>query len=309
MKSTNETKTDSNENKPNIEFVRILTKSELGSLAIECLIYGWAGGIFLAIFFAMANPQFFSTPFLLYLVWFLFPLLFIIALLRRNQFLVSHFNEKNHRKFLEFTYRWRTLIPVLTGSLILYYIVYGFYDAKFFMIPFVVFLYMVPIFRILDRPLTEEGEIFILFEMLTSTTNNYNESIEYWKRLAKKIEKMFRVGEISVARKDLVYYFSIKLLKTNEDISNDLECIRDWMLGRRRSCFEAITHIIPKERFIQEEKVPLSLFKNSDKVLRSIIAGILILAIIFLIPTSIDTFLKTFFAVLITILVGVSLKE
>jgi hypothetical protein len=57
-----------------------------------------------------------------------------------------------------------------------------------------------------------------------------------------------RIGEVRVYRSDLVYYFSKKLLETNYDPSNDLIRIRDWLLGDQRSCYEALTHIIPKNK-------------------------------------------------------------
>lgn len=280
MPSENETNTHSNENKPEIKLVRVLTKSELFFLAFEVFIYGWTGGIFLSLFIVMIAPWVFSAPFVLYLIWFSFPIAFIIALLRRNHLLTSHFDEKRHRYYLEFTYRWRILIPVITFFLMLYYVVYGFHDSRYFTLSIVVFLFMVPIFKILDKPLTEEGEISILFEMLSHPIDNFHEALRYWKKLAKKIEQMFKAGNIQLSRKDLVYNFSKTLLEKNEDISNDLTSIRNWMLGRARTCLEGLRHIYPKIRLLPSEKnVFLDwLLKNPEATLNWFFKGILIAA-------------------------------
>lgn len=299
MPIENETNTHSNENKPDIDFVRVLTKSELFSLSVEVFIYGWMGGIFLSLFIVMFVPSIFSAPFMLYLIWFSVPIALVIALLRRNHFLTSRFNEKMHRYYLEFTYRWRILVPLVTFMLMFYYFVYGFSDPRYFTLSIVLFLFMEPIFKILDRPLTEEGEIFILFEMLAHPIENFHEAVEYWKKLAKKIEKMFKAGNIQLSRKDLVYNFSKTLLEKNEDISNDLTSIRDWMLGRARTCLEGLRHIYPEIKLLPCEKnVFLDwLLKNPETTLNYFFKGILIavavaLTVIGLNPNLIGDILK-----------------
>jgi len=163
-----------------------------------------------------------------------------------------------------------------------FYFVYGFHDPRYFILPLIVFLFMVPLFMILDRPLTEEGEISILFEMLSHPINNFHEALQYWKKLAKKIEKRFKAGNIQLSHKDLVNNFSKTLLEKNEDISNDLTSIRDWMLGRSRTCLEGLRHIYPEIKLLPCEKNVLLdwLLKNPEATLNYFFKGILIAVVV-----------------------------
>jgi hypothetical protein len=175
-----------------------------------------------------------------------------------------------------------------------YYSVYGFYDRRYFMLPFFTFFSFTAIYMIFDGPLTQEGEIAILFEMLSSPLNNFHEAQQYWKRIAKKIESMLRAGNIELSSKDLVYSFSKKLLETSDDISNDLLSIRDWMLGRRRSCFEAIKHInneinlVPCKRNVFLDWV----LTSPDAIMKYVFAGILIVIVLAISPNSISSILN-----------------
>ncbi|HML02654.1 MAG TPA: hypothetical protein VK487_04690 [Candidatus Bathyarchaeia archaeon] len=162
-----------------------------------------------------------------------------------------------------------------------------------------VFLFMVPLFLIFDRPLTEEGEITILFEMLSSSINNFHEAQRYWRRLAKRIEELFEFGNIRLSRKDLIYNFSWTFLEGNRDLSNDLISIREWMLGRTRTCLEALRNIYPKIELLPcERNIFLDwLLKNPEETLNFVfkiivIAVAVVLTIVGLNPSIIGEILK-----------------
>jgi hypothetical protein len=178
-----------------------------------------------------------------------------------------------------------------------YYIVYGFHDPRYFMLPLVVFFFFTAIYMIFDSPLTQEGEIVILFEMLSSHLSNFHEATQYWKKIAKKIENMLRAGSIQPSSKDLAYYFSKKLLETNDDISNDLLSIREWMLGRQRSFLEAIEHINPEIKLVPCEKnIYLDwILKNPDKMIKYIAILIAVLAALSPTLSSVLNYLRSVF--------------
>lgn len=286
MTSDNKIKIQTTEGEPTVTFVRQLTKPELISLGTQVFFYGLTCGIFLSLFVVITAPWVLIAPFVLYFIWFALPVLLIVALLSRNHFLTSHFNEKRHGSYLEFGYRWRILVPVLTFLLVFYYSVFGFafHDPKYFALSITVLLFMIPLFLIYDKPLTEEGEITILFEMLSSSISNFHEAQQYWKRLAKKIEKLFKAGNVQVLRKDLIYNFSMTLLEGNEDISDDLTGIREWMLGRARTCLKELSYVCPKTNLRPcEENIFIDWFlKNPEVTLNYIFKGVIITVVIVL---------------------------
>jgi len=284
--SNKRTNAQTTESEPEITYVRELTITELVGLGLRVFLYTWFGMAFLLLFMAMFGFPLLQNTLVLYVFWFSVPILFMIPVSQRNRLFRNGFKKPDsHRRYLRFTYVWRIFVPVSTFAVMFYYIVYGFHDSRYFVLPLVVFFFFTAVYMIFDDPLTQEGEIAILFEMLSSTLDNFHEAIQYWKRIAKRIESMLRAGNIQLSSKDLVYSFSKKLLETNDDISNDLLSIRDWMLGRRRSYFEAIRHInreiklVPRQRNILLDWI----LKNPDTTIKY--AGLLIAVFAALSPT------------------------
>ncbi len=54
-----------------------------------------------------------------------------------------------------------------------------------------------------------------------------------------------------VSNEDLNLHFSEKFFKTKYDFTADLVCIRDWLLGKQRSCYDSLAHIVPKSKIRQ----------------------------------------------------------
>lgn len=286
MTSNKGTNAQTTESEPEITYVRELTITELVGLGLRVFLYTWFGMAFLLLFMAMFGFALLQNTLVLYGFWFFVPIIFVILVSQRNRLFRNGFKRPDsHRKYLQFTYIWPTLVLVSTIAAMFYYIVYGFHDPRYFVIPLVVFFFFLAAYIIFDEPLTQEGEIAILFEMLSSYSNNFHEAQQYWKRIAKKVESMLRAGNIQLSSKDLVYSFSKKLLETNDDISNDLLSVRNWMLGRQRSCFEAIKHINSEVKLVPRQRNILLdwILKNPDKTIKYV--GLLIAVFAALSPT------------------------
>jgi hypothetical protein len=298
--SNSETNVQTNaEKEPKVILIRVLTKSELFFLGFKVFFYTWIGSTFLLLALAsygIALPL--NTALdqiIFYAVWFLIPILSLIPVARRNHFFKKAIEKPNsHRKILKFHYSWKILVPILTGLLMFYYFVYGFHDVRYFMVTIPVFFFFSALYMIFENPLTQEGEIYILFELLSSPITNFHEAVKNWERLAGKIEKMLRFGEIQVSSKDFVHNFSKSLLENTGDFSNDLISIRDWMLGRTRSCFEGLKHIYPEIKLTPCKKnffIDWG-YQNPEKVLKYGFTGFLILAVIIFSPDSLSSILK-----------------
>ena len=228
-------------------------------LGFQLSVYGFISGIFVNLFIGSSGLPYSlvsANPYGFYAICLAFPIILLFLLFYRNRFFIGHINQKSSSGFIYFSHWWRRAIPVSTVFLMCYYFFYAFtQDYRFFTIPFVVLFFMLAIFEIFDNPLTEEGEIYILVQSMISNSNNFEKVEFFWKKIAKRIEKKLRIGEIRVSRSDLVYYFSKRLLQTNDDLTNDLISIRNWLLGNQRSCYEALTHIIPKNKMKRFEEV------------------------------------------------------
>jgi hypothetical protein len=264
-------------------------------LEIKVFLYTWIGVTFLLLFMSMFGFSLPQNTLFIYGFMFLIPILFMILALFRNRIFRRGFKRpESHRKYLQFTYGWRILVPFSTFTLMFYYSIYGFHDPRYFMIPFVVFFFFTAVYMIFDGPLTKQGEIVILFEMLSPLLNNFHEAQRYWERIAKKLEQMLNAGNIGLTSKDLVYYFSKKLLETTDDISTDLVSIRDWMLGRRRSCFEALQHINPEIKLAPCKRNVFieSILAHPDVMIKYIFAAILIAIFLVSNPDFVTTLLK-----------------
>jgi hypothetical protein len=248
---TADNKTD-NQTVDNTRFIRKLKPIEYYFLGLQLSVYGYLSGMFVNLFIGLSGPPYSkvsANPYAFYAICFAIPALLLFLLFYRNRFFINRINRKSLSGFIYFSDGWRIAIPVMTGVLMFYYFFYAYTrDFRFYVVPFVVFFIMVSIFSIFDKPLTEEGETHILVDSVIQNLGNFEKTQFFWKKVAKRTEQKMRIGEVKVYRSDLVYYFSKKLLETNYDPSNDLICIRDWLLGDQRSCYEALTHIIPKNK-------------------------------------------------------------
>lgn len=241
------------------KFIRKLKTIEYFLLGFQLSAYGFISGIFVNLFIGLSGPPYSevsANPYAFYAICFAIPALLLFLLFYRNRFFVTRINKKSSSGFIYFSHWWRIGIPVMTTFLMLYYFFYAYTrDFKFYLIPFVVFFIMLAIFDIFDKPLTEDGETYILIDSTIQNLSNFKKVQFFWKKIAKKIEQELRIGEVKVNRSDLVYYFSKKLLETNYDLSSDLISIRNWLLGDQRSCYEALTHIVPKNKIRRFEGV------------------------------------------------------
>jgi len=170
----------------------------------------------------------------------------------------------------------------------------GLKDPKFATLSLFSFCFFISLYMIFENSLTEEGEITILFELLSTSINNFHDALKYWEKLAKKIERMLREANIQLSSKDLLYHFGKRLLETTDDISNDLLGIREWMLGRERSCFNGLQGLNPK---IELEKCKRNFilewfYQNPDKLVKYGVASIIFVIVVAFNPNSITTILK-----------------
>jgi hypothetical protein len=247
------------------KFIRKLKAIEYFLLGFQLSIYGFISGIFVNIFIGLSGSPYSevsANPYAFYAICLAIPALLLFLLFYRNRFFITRINKKSSSGFIYFSHWWRRGIPVATAFLMLYYFFYAYTrDFKFYIIPFVVFFIMLAIFDIFDKPLTEDGETYILIDSAIQNLSNFKKIYFFWKKVAKKIEQELMVGEVKVSRSDLIYYFSKKLLETNYDLSRDLIAIRDWLLGDQRSCYEALIHIVPKNKMrrLEEVKQPRTL--------------------------------------------------
>jgi len=293
-------------------FIRKYSKSDYIFIGIQLFIIGWLAGICFNIFLGLSGSPFFelpANPIAFYPIALAFPVSLLLIMSRRNAFLTGRINEQSSDRILDFYYGWRYLIAALIVMLAVYYSIYGFHEFRFFVVPLVISFYLFGIFTIFDKPLTQEGEIYILFNTLIKNSSNYGKLQSYWKKASKKIERQLRRGEIAVSRNDLNYYFSKRLMETKEDITNDLICFREWLLGNQRSCYDALVRFVPKEKIHQCSKDTQSWFsKNPDKVVRYIFAAFLA-GYLVVYPNSTDTSQKISFVIAIGILVGIDIKD
>lgn len=296
MPSDSKAKAQTTEEEPKIKFVQEKTTLGRVVLGLTVSLYTWFGGAFLLLFLILVYPPISENPAVFYGIWYSLPIVFFLVALGRNRILLRRLKKKGHRDYLDFAYIWGKLVLILTFILVVFYFILGFNDPKFYMLSGFSFFFFIALYMIFNDPLTKEGEIVILFELLSHPITNFHEALKYWKKLAEKIESMLRVGNIQLSNresnKDLVYYFSKKLLETTDDISNDLLSVREWMLGRQRSCLEAIRHIgnsDNKKSDIQlvpcQKNVFIAWFlKNPDVMTKYVFNGLLIVILIVLSP-------------------------
>lgn len=242
MTTDNKTDIQTAESKPEIIIVK--EKSKLG-LAITALItgfYAFFAGAFLMLFLIAQYPNIFGNMTLSYAILFSIPTIIVIFAFSRNYLLRRRLRVKGHKSYLEFTYIFRKLVYILVLTLVIAYSINGISDSKFFLLALFSFFAFMPFKMIFDDGLTEDGEITILFELLQPPIRDFHNARRYWKKVAQKVEDKLSEANISLSSKDLVYQFGKKLLVTDDDkeISDNLICIREWLLGRQRSCYDGL---------------------------------------------------------------------
>lgn len=254
------------------QFIRKLKTIEYFLVGFQLFAYGFIAGIFVNLFIGLSGlpySEFSANLFGFYAICFAIPIVLLSLLFNRNRFFISHINRRTSSGYVYFSYYWRIAIPSFTAVLMLYYFFYAFTrDIRFFTMPFAILYIMLSIFLVFDNPLTEDGQTYILVDSAIDNIGNFRKVMFFWKGIAKKIEQELRIGEYNVSRYDLIFYFTQKLLETDNDLTNDLISFRNWLLGNQRSCYEALTHILPKNKikrqtgFLESNKLSNRLKRN-----------------------------------------------
>lgn len=257
------------------KFIRRLTKTEYFLLGFQLFAYGFIAGIFVNLFIGLSGLPYaeFSANLLgFYAICFGIPAILLWLMFHRNRFFTNRINKKTSSGFIYFKRYWRVAIPSFTATLMGYYFFYAFTrDYRFVVLPFAILFIMISIFQVFDSPLTEEGEIYILAESAIDNFTCFRKVQFFWKYMAGKIVRELKIGEFCVSKSDLVYYFSEKLLKTNKDLSKDLIDFRNFLLGKQRSCYEALIDIVPEDK-VKRQKRALELSGDSPASIKLIVA-------------------------------------
>lgn len=255
------------DNKPELEsvdytkFIRKLKTIEYFLIGFQLFAYGFIAGIFINLFVGLSGlpySEVSANPYAFYAICLIIPAILLFLMFYRNRFFEGHINQKSASGFIYFSLSWRIAIPASTTVLMFYYFVTALRDFRFFVMPFAILFIMMSIFVVFDSPLTEEGEIYILVDSAIKNLRNFKKVLFFWKRIAGKIEKELKLGDYRVSRNDLVFYFTQKVLETNENLDGDLISFRNFLLGEQRSCYEALTHIIPKNKIKRQSRVSQS---------------------------------------------------
>jgi hypothetical protein len=298
VKNYEKTKAQATEREPEAIFVNEKSRFERFILVSLAFIFGWACGVFLVLFMILQYPPIANYPILINVVWYLIPILLAVTAWRRNKILSNMLKNRGHRYFLNFAYVWGKLVLVMTPVLMGFYFIAGISDIKFVNLALLSFFLLSTLYMIFNDPLTERGEIILLFEMLKQPTENFQDAARYWKKLAHKIENMLREGNVAIkgrgAGMDLVHYFSKKILETDEDISDDLQCIKEWMLGTRKSCFEGLWGLSHEIEFVPCPKNTYLdwALKNPDVTVKYAFYGVLAIISIIFSPTLLNELLS-----------------
>lgn len=257
-------------------------------------IYGLFAGIFLLSYLISLYQPISEQAIAVYVIMFSVPIALIIVAFCRNKLLRRTLKKTGHENYLRLAYNWRKMMFILTAVLVIFYYIMGLRDSKLTMLSFFSFFFFMSLYMIFENPLTEEGEVSILFELLEQPITNFHIAREYWERIARKVQRKLGDANIHLSSKDLVYHFSKKLLVTDDDITDDLISIRDWLLGRQRSCFDGLWGLNHKIE-LEESKRNFMLewfYQNPDKIMKYGFAVIALVIVVAFSPNSIVTILK-----------------
>jgi hypothetical protein len=239
-------------------FVRKLVIIDYVLLGLQLGAYGFFAGVFVNIFIAASGLPYSlisANPIAFWSICLIFPALLLSVLLYRNRFFLKKINEKTAGNFIYFAHWWRRAIPLFTAFLMCYYTFVALtQDFRFIAIPFACLFFMISLFEVLDKPLTDDGETYVLIESIIRNGNNFKKVQFFWKKLTFRIEDLLKNGQYDVSHNDLLVYFNEKFFETSYDFSADLISIREWLMGNQRSCYEALTHIVPKNKIRQIHK-------------------------------------------------------
>lgn len=264
-----------------VQFVRKSTKLDIITLELIVLPSALLGGAFFALLVLLNFRT--MNLFSLLLLWLFFPILLAIMALCRNYILEWVFRKISHESYLQFAIFWQIMFPILVIaiSFLLWFIAPR---DPIYLLSLLTFLFVsMALYFIFERPLSHDGMVQVLFEGLFSSLDNFPRRQYYLKKISKIIENLLKMGNIQVSSGDLIYHINKKLLETDEDVSNDLENVRAWMLGRQRTCLDSLKKIIPDIRIEPPMK---------DSFFRRVLEN----------PTPIQADLIKFFVILIVLL-------
>lgn len=237
------------------KFVRKLEVLDYFFLGTQLFLYGLIVGVFVNLIiasFGMPYLQVPSNPLAFWAICAVFPAILLGLLFYRNRFFVKRINQQRAGNFIYFTHWWHRAIPILTAFLVGYFVFVALsQDIKYVTISVVTFFILFGVYQIFDNPLTNDGEIYVLVDSMISNGNNFKKVQFFWKKLTPKIENQLNEGAFQVSNEDLNLHFSEKFFKTKYDFTADLVCIRDWLLGKQRSCYDSLAHIVPKSKIRQ----------------------------------------------------------
>jgi len=259
-------------------------KTDLEIIATQRLQFRLLNATFGVISFLLGTSSFMGAIFVtplsagnnLYAIpWILMGIIAILAL-SRNIIIESIFRKISHSSFLSLIYSGKiaTYIVLISG---LSFFILGLLiiNARLILVSFGLFFIYVPIFLTFSEPLTYVGEIRLLFELLTTNLDDFENRQPYLRTISKKVENQLKIGNIKVPHNEFIYYFNKELLK-GKDIQNDLKNIEAWIVDKKTSCFESLSKIYPEDKLEPCKRYSLSgqLVKNP-----TIIKYILYLAI------------------------------
>lgn len=124
-------------------------------------------------------------------------------------------------------------------------------------VSFGLFFMWLPIYFIFSGPLTDAGEIGLLFELLRANMDNFEERQPYLTIVSRKVENQFKLGNIKVPQNEFVYYFNMELLK-GTDVKEDLKSIESWIVDKKTPCFNSLKKIYPESELKPWRRIPLS---------------------------------------------------
>ena len=235
------------ESKTEVQLVRKSTKFDILVSELIVLPYALVGGIFFVLLVLIRFPTIDIGNIFIFLTLLLFfPVLLGVTALFRNHILEWVFGKLSHDGIFQFAVGWHVFPFFLVVVLLLLLSLNVFREPTSLLFWLTFLSLCMPLFFILEHPLSNEGAVQILFEGLFSSLDNFHRRQYYWKKISKAIEKSLKNGNIQVSSDDLTYHFNKKLLETNEDISDDLRSIQAWMLGRQKSCLDSIKRIFPE---------------------------------------------------------------
>lgn len=176
----------------------------------------------------------------LYAIPWILMLSIIILAPSRNIILHFIFRKISHSNFLSLVHFGRILTSavIISGLCLL---IIGFLSLKgsLVLISFGLFFTYSSIYVIFSEPLTYKGEIRLLFELLLTNSENFENRQPYLKEISKIVENQLKIGNIEAPHNELFYYFNVELLK-GTDIQNDLRNIEAWIVDKKTSFFESL---------------------------------------------------------------------